>query len=370
MTVKSGAVNELSVDVDAALASAQSAPPAEENSEPEEVSTDDTPADDDAGQESTHPFFQDSDKDADDSNSDASEQDAQEAEDFWEIPAYGKVHKVAKNDEAKIKKLLSAALGAPQAHTKAAKLAQENKRLTRELKEATTAKEKARLFDKLEEVKDDENELYRIITGGKDLSKLIDEKVQRTLAWQNATPDEREQLERAERDRQLASQVERAKAEVKVERDRNQQLLDRAEEKEGHALTYPEFQTVFRSLEIKDPVQAQEVAADLWELGLARLGKMAREAQANGEELELTPGLIRKTFKSVATRFGATSKAAAKQQVSKIVERKTKEATTKAGIAATKNYQSSSSLAKDLEGLSPTQVFEKLKHRLKPSKSR
>jgi hypothetical protein len=338
--------DELSIDVDAALASAASTP-----------APDVTPG----AKDSSNSFFDEADAPEDEAPEETDDEDTESDEDgdYMEVSADGKSHRIDLKNKDEVKKLLSAGLGVKRAFSDLAKMRQDNKRLTQELKQVSTVREKAALMDKLETLKDDENELYRVITGGKSLDEVIEARLAKKRAWDDATPDERQQMERDERERALMQRIERMEASARVEREQAEKQNEQAEEKRAYSIAYPEFQSVFKALGIKDPIQAQETATDLWELGWARIARIVSQAESRGETVELTPEMVQKQFQSVAARWGYSSKAQAKEEVSKIISKKSKDATKRAGLAATKNYRNSSDL-NELSSLSPTKAYEKL----------
>jgi len=350
MSVKN--TNTLSIDVNAALASAGFAAP----DAPEPTPTESDPAADEAAPTG---FFRDNADETDPTETaeDTTSDDADE--DLWDIPAYGQTHKVNMSKKDEVRKLLSAGLGAKQVHSKLATSKQEIKRLTDELKAASTHREKADLFDKLESIKDDESELYRVITGGRSLDEIVNARLEKKLKYMEASPADQARMEAAEREAQLTTRLERMEANIRGEKEQAAKSAEEASDSKTYSVMYPEFQTVFKELGIKDPVQAQETAADLWELGWARIARLAKQADENKQPLDLTPELVRRQFQVVAKRWGHTSKAAAKEEVSKIIDKKSKVAAKQAGLAASKNYSTSAS-NDELSRLSPTQAFDRL----------
>lgn len=343
--------NDLSIDVDAALASAA----------PAKAATPEPAVEPDL---SSPKFFGGNEDAADDQElppgTPAEDTESDEADDgeVFEVQAYGKTHKVNLSDKEQLKKLLSAGLGVKQVFSKFAQSKQEIKRLSDELKQASSWREKADLFDKLEAIKDDEGELYRVITGGKSLEDIVEARLAKRKAYETAAPADRVRMEAEERERALVSRIERMEKSAQEKEENATRANQEATDKQAYAQTYPEFQRVFKELGIKDQVQAQETAADLWELGWARIGRLAQQAEQEGKDLDLNPEFVRKQFQAVAKRFGYATKTAAKEEVAKLIDKKSKAATKQAGIAATKNYSPRSYA--DLEGLSPTKAFEKL----------
>jgi hypothetical protein len=350
----SAPVDELSIDVDAELASVAPETPAQETPTEETDSSSDF-------------FDSEEDASAEDEGEESSDEDTESEDDdyFIEVPANGKTHRIDLRNRDEVRKHLSAGLGVKQAFSELAKYRQENKRLVQEMKASQTFREKAELMDKLEKIKDDETELYRVITGGKSLDDIVEARVKKKLAWADASPEERERMERDEREAALMARIERMEAMARNEREEAARLSEVAEEKKAYSIAHPEYTAILKELAIKDPTERQETATDLWELGWARIGRLVaqnekeRELDPSLPPLELTPHLVRKQFQAVAARWGYTAKAKAKEQVSQIIDKKSKVATKRAGLAATKNY-SKSSLASDLQNLSPTKAFEKL----------
>lgn len=371
MAVKTSVVNELSFDVAAELASAGAAPPA-----PTDQVADDEP-DADAEPADVPSFFDNADDSDEDATGTQDSDDQDESDDegnYLDVAADGRTHRVDLRNKEELRKQISAGLGVKRAFSDLAKQKQENKRLVQELKSASSRQEKAELFEKLEQVKDDENELYRIVTGGKSLEDVIKARVERQLKWADADPAERAEIEREEREKTLLSRIERMETSARVEKEQATKERERAEEKAAYSTAYPEYQAILRSLKVTDKAQRKEVATDLWELGWARIARLVaandaeRQADPSTPALALTSELVRTQFQSVAARWGHASKAKSKETVTKIIDKKSKEASKKAGIAATRNYRSSTSEFSDLQDLSPTKIFAKLQNRLKKSK--
>jgi hypothetical protein len=178
---------------------------------------------------------------------------------------------------------------------------------------------------------------------------------------------------REEREKALMSRIERMETLAKVEKEQATKERETAEEKAAYSTAYPEYQQVLRALKIADKAQRQEVATDLWELGWARIARLVaaneteRQADPSVEPLALTAELVRKQFQSVAARWGHATKAGAREAVTKIIDKKSKEASKKAGAAASRNYRPRVD-TRDLQDLSPTKLFDKLSHRFKKSK--
>lgn len=289
--------------------------------------------------------------------SEVQEDEDDEESDIWEIAANGQKHKIDPKNVDEVKRLLSFGLGAKQAFSNLAKARQEVKRLTQEMKTASTAKEKAQLFDKLEEVKDDENELFRLITGGKSLDDVVKAKMDKLRELESLDPVERKEYEAQERERALQARIEKMEAAVRKEKEEALRAAADADDKKTYSTVYPEFQKIFKDLNIKDPTEAQETAADLWSLGWDRIGRLAKQAEDEGREIELTPDFVRRQFQVIAKRWGYSVKEATKKEVTKVLDKKSKDATKRAGLAATRNVSKPSS---KLDGLSPTKKFERL----------
>jgi len=337
-------------DLDALLESGPAAPDADieveatEQSDDAEVDDSEVEADDDAEDETT-------DVDSDDDDADTV--------DSWEIKANGKTHKIDRKNEAEVKRLLSHGLGARQVFSDVAKLRQENKRLVAEMKDASTTKEKAALFDKLESVKDDENELFRLMTGGKSLDDVVTARMKVQEEWATLDPVERKEREAQAREQALESRIQRMELTAKNEREQAEKLNMEAADKRTYSQVHPEFQKVFKALDIKDPVEAQETAADLWELGWVQVERLsAKHKEETGKELDITPELAAKAFARVAKRWGYSVDKATKKEVAKVLDKKSKAATTRAGVAASRNFTKPTS--NKLDGLSPTKRFAKL----------
>ncbi len=290
--------------------------------------------------------------------SDESQDSDDEESEIWEIAANGKTHKVDPKNVDEVKRLLSFGLGARTAFSNLAKARQELKRISGEVKQSSSFKEKAELFDKLESVKDDENELFRLITGGKSLDDVVEAKLKKQKEWESLDPVERIQKERDEREAQLIARIERMENKAKMEREQADKANSEAEDKKTYSTVYPEFQKVFKQLDIKDPVESQETAADLWALGWDRISRLAAQAKEANTDIDLTPEFVARQFAAVAKRWGYSVKEASKKEVSKILDKKSKDATKRAGLASTRNY-SKSSKKNELDGLSPTKKFDR-----------
>lgn len=308
--------------------------------------------------EESEPVPQDEEENESEESVDSDDEDSEESE-IWEIAANGKTHKIDPRNVDEVKRLLSFGLGARTAFSNLAKTREELKRLSGEVKQTSTFKEKAELFDKLEAVKDDENELFRLITGGKSLDDVVEAKLKKQKEWESLDPVERVQRERDEREAQLIARIERMEATARNEREQAQKASAEAEDKKTYSTVYPEYQKVFKQLDIKDPVEAQETAADLWALGWDRIGRMVADAEKRKEEIDLTPEFVQRQFAAVAKRWGYSVKETTKKEVVKILDKKSKDATKRAGVASSRNY-SKSSKKSELDGLSPTKRFDKL----------
>jgi hypothetical protein len=248
-----------------------------------------------------------------------------------QIKANGKMHEVDMNDQEGVDRLLALGLGARQLFSKADKLEKENASLKKKVESGSKYE---RMWKKMDSLKSDHDALYEAIYGRKyedaykerrdwdNRFEAASPEQQQVMLEQKSTADERRRLERERQEWENSKQETDSKVEA-------------AERKELRAQMLPEFYKYEFSSKIDDSVQAEKLNAVLWKTAVSNL-------KAYGDDVEITPELIRKEFRETAELLGGSAKKTAEKEVKKVIEQKKQTSKEQAKVAASRNYGANS----------------------------
>lgn len=247
-------------------------------------------------------------------------------------------------------KRLSLADGARKVFSDNDKLRKTNKQLVEENK---ANKEIVDLWNKLEAVKDDERQLYNMITG-RNFDEIIRKEAQWLLDYRDASPEEQRAME-AER---VAEDAKRSLA----LRDKDAKKADERREQERYEIqksrVFGAMEAEFRKHELPegvDPAAGNRLKKMLWRNSIEDIKDLKRQKQP------ITASAIARVFAENAAALKSFSRTVETQQVKEEVV-KEKVATEKAKAASTKNYPKTT-VDQDIAKLNPLDMFYKLRRK-------
>lgn len=240
------------------------------------------------------------------------------APDFEIIKAADKQIKIDFNDRKRIKQAFAAEAGMR-------KFQRERDEARKQVEQAEPLRKKAEDYDKLDELYQTKGVagVVEQLTGGKSLDDLVQERIDR-LILQQEDPNKAAQLDYEEKlaeERRQRELLERRMTEV-TEQTRAER--DSIEEAKLEGMIKPVFAQYSFAGKFGDPDAEHQMDEALWNQAFARL-------ETYPDDVEITPALIRKEFRTVATNFGKIIKTQVKS--------KTAEAARTKRVAAKENVQ-------------------------------
>ena len=258
------------------------------------------------------------------------------------IKAAGKVHEVDLSDEKKLDQLLAMGLGGRKAFSEADKLKKEVASMKSQLDELTKYK---KAIDYLEEAKDDDEEAFRRVTGGRSLNEAFKRIREKEEFFATATTDEIEQFELKER----LARLEKAKEAEAATAARLKEDLEttsyQSEKKALQTRMAAELNKVSFSELVSDTTEAHE-----WDEAIhAKAGKgIKRYWEKFGDRHPdgVPDALIKREYDRAAKFFKKQFAAQVDSKVAELDTKRSEEAKTNAQVASTKNYSTDNNLEK------------------------
>lgn len=249
----------------------------------------------------------------------------------------------------KLKKDLALIGGAKKAVSKAGVLRRENRKLQKEAKELASYKD---AWDRLEDIKGDEAQVFEVITG-RSLDDVIAERAERQYKYQNASEEEKKVLEYEDR-------IRRMELENKREADRRARELERLEREKYNTdkravATDLKREAAKYDFEGVDPNKASRLRKMLWQSAVDDIKRYTKQGYKFNEKM------IAKAFRDNASALEGFYKTSVERGVAKATQKRTKEATDAAAKAATKHYKRSD--FNDLVGKNPLDIFHAFRKR-------
>lgn len=270
---------------------------------------------------------------------DQSEQGAATSEsgDVEYIVAAGQKIKIDYSDKDAIKDAHRKAAGMRKAFSKADKL---QKEIVAERKAHSELKE---VWNKLEAAYSEHGVggVIETLTNGQEtLDSFLEKEMQKRKFLDEATPEELEAYEA----RELANKKERENERLRKEWDEFRAKMEakdeEAEVKSLESIMHPAFDQYSYTGKLEDPVAEQVMNETLWNNTIKRLDKYP-------DNVELTPAIIRKEFRTVANTLNKVISKKAEKQANEITTERKRQAKEAAQLAIT-NRQSGNSKAKEL----------------------
>lgn len=285
------------------------------------------------------------------------------------VKAYGKEIELGMEDAAKrlgvdkdvlsqlpreaVSSALSKIEGANKAFKKAADV---NKRLKDLESKYQAAEQKAKLLDKLEEVKHDWKAIVQIATG-KDPEQFLAEAMKKQRILETGTEQEKAQLEREERvaelERKLQLQAEKQKEIEEAEKSRSYN----SEKEQLKSLLESEFHK--HKFELDNEVDSNDVNELLWQQSQARMKQYVKKYQDHPKFNELLPKMAQKSFDDVASKLKRLTTAQVQAKVDQAIQNKKKQAAEKAAVTAS-SRPSQDLKASDFKGLGVREMADRL----------
>lgn len=236
--------------------------------------------------------------------------------------------------------------GARKAFSDKNKLRQQMKKQAADTAQLREYKES---WDKLETLKDDPDQLYRVLTG-RSLDDMINHEIERRIAYQNASDEDRKIMEYEERFRKME---ERSRREEMI---RQQQIEEaKAEKYEAQKrATQNDLEREFFKYEFneEDPVTANRLKKMLWRSALGDIQDYRKQGY------KMSQKMVAKAFRDNAKALQSFYSKSVDEGVKSVVSSKKAGAQEKAEKAATKNYSSSNTDFDQLAGKDPLSIFQ------------
>ena len=353
------AQDELSVDLEAAAAEASSALSADTAIEEAVTpSAEASPLDSDIDLPDNGEFWNDgegldvddNDLSASDADSSVEGDDVPQGEGIISYKANGKEVKLNLNNPSDVEKLtkdLALVDGARKAFSDKNKLRQKLKQMEADSGDLGKYKES---WDKLESIKDDPAELYRVLTG-EDFNEMITREAEKRSIYANASEEDRKIMDYEERIRRM---------EMAQERDarRREQDLEKAEQTkyEAEKTTFDnQLQKEFFKYEFDEqvsPAAANKLKKMLWRNSVADIQDYIKDGY------KFSDRMVSKAFKDNASALQAFYKTSVKQTAKAETAEAKSSASQKAAATATKNYKQPLKGAEDLIDKDPLSIFQ------------
>lgn len=241
--------------------------------------------------------------------------------------ANGREVDVDMGDQEGVDRLITLGLGARPLFSKVDKL---TKDLAAASKKAESGQRYEKMWKKLDSMKSDHDALYEAVFGRK-YDEAFKERKEWSDRFESASPEQQNVMLEQRRIQQEGLKLKREREEWESTKGEGESKLEQAERKEFRAQLLPEFYKHEFSSKVKDGARAEKLNAVLWKTTISNL-------KGYGEDVEITPELIRKEFRETAALLAGDAKAEAKQEVKKVVEQKKKVSQQQAKVASTRNY--------------------------------
>ena len=253
-------------------------------------------------------------------------------------------------DEAR--KRLALAEGGAQAFTKLAVANQKVKELESKLPDLEKYKG---LFDKLESVKHNEDELIKIISG-KDPETWKADFLRKQRIQTTGSDAEKAQLIKEERLSQLERQLE-AQRSRQEELEKNES--DRLYKSEKDSLkTMLESEFTKHRFSMGNDVDSNDVNEMLWQQGRLRMTEYVKKYQQHPKFQELLPKMAQKSFEDVAGKLNRLTTGSVQAKVDEAIKAKKVNAAEKAATASTRRMADVN--PDDFKGLSVREIADKM----------
>jgi len=233
------------------------------------------------------------------------------------------------NDKEKLKKYIHAAAGMRQFQHERDRVKQEMKALQEKHKDVESSWNTVQKTYSEKGLKG----LVNLLTGREDgydlYLKQEFEKIQRK---QEASPEELRQMDLEERLEQEQKERQKLQREVEESLNKTKQEKEEAKAYELQSKINPAFDRVRFSGKLGDVEAENELDGALWDKALKRL-------QAYPDDVELTPNIIEKEFRTVAATFRKVINGQADKKTEQVIQQKKQNAATSAAAVASQGYK-------------------------------
>ena len=251
------------------------------------------------------------------------------------------------NDREKLTKDLALVDGARKAFSDKNALRQRLKKI--ETDQANLAKYKES-WDKLESIKEDPAELYRVLTG-EDFNTMIEREAEKRSIYSNASEEDRKIMDYEDRIRRMELAQERESTKRTKELEKIEARKYEADKSELHGKMQQEF-FKYEFPEDLSPVAANRLRKMLWRNSVADVQDYIKQGY------KFSDRMVNKAFKDNASAVQAFYKNVANKESKAGTEARKSEASEKAAAAATKNYKQPSKDIDDMVSKDPLSIFQ------------
>ena len=256
------------------------------------------------------------------------------------------LNKVMTDAEAQsdLAKKLALVDGARKAFSDKNKYRTELKKIKAETQDMSKYKDS---WEKLESIKDDHAEVYRVITG-ESWDDMIAREIEKRSIYENATDEDRQIMDYEERIRRMELKQQRETEQREKELRKAEELKYDADKTQLQTNLEKEFGQYEFSED--NPVEANRLRKMLWRSALGDIQEW------RGQGYKLNDKMIRKAFRDNASALQSFYKTSVNKGTKEAVETQKAYASEKAAEAATKNYKTNSKLD-ELVGKDPLAIF-------------
>lgn len=251
------------------------------------------------------------------------------------------------NDREKLTKDLALVDGARKAFSDKNQLRQRLKKIEESQNELVKYKES---WDKLEAIKEDPAELYRVLTG-EDFNTMIEREAEKRSIYSNASEEDRKIMDYEDRIRRMELAQEREAAKRAKELEQIESRKYEAEKSELHNQMQQEF-FKYEFPEDLSPVAANRLRKMLWRNSVADVQEYIKQGY------KFSDRMVAKAFKDNASAVQAFYKNVTTKETKAGTEARKSEASEKAAAAATKNYKQNPKDVDELVSKDPLSIFQ------------
>ena len=249
--------------------------------------------------------------------------------------------------QQELAKQLALVDGARKAFSDKNKLRQKLKEVESSTGELSKYKES---WDKLEAIKDNPAELYRVLTG-EDFNQMIEREAEKRAIYSNASDEDRKIMDYEERIRRMEMAQEREGKKRQQELEKIEQQKYEAEKQSLHNGMQKEF-FKYEFDEGSNPAAANKLRKMLWRNSVADIQDYIKQGYKYSDRM------VTKAFKDNASALQSFYKTSINKSNKENAEVSKANAQTKAASAATKNYQQPVKGMDELVTKDPLSIFQ------------
>lgn len=259
--------------------------------------------------------------------------------------------KIDFSNREQLKKYVHAAAGMRRFQAERDKVKQEAQALQGQLKELQSSWEAVKSAYQSQGVKGLVNLLANDQAG---YDKYLANEFSRLKAREEASPAELERMELAEQLETERRERGRLQKEIEERLKQATEESERARVLKTEAIITPAFDKVRFAGKLGDPTVEHQLDSAVWQQALSRLGEY-------GDDVAMTPELVEKEFRAVASTFRKVINQQTEQKVKQVVQAKKAQAQTAAAAAASKGFKSNADTEKFRQDIKSGNLTDALK---------